>query len=101
MISRRHLLKLTAASVAAPGLAGTALAQGWPTRYVRLVVPFPPGGGTDVVARILANRLSELWGQQMVTENKGGAGSNIGIEAVARSDPDGYTILIGSLPFAI
>ena len=56
----------------------------WPRRFVRLVVPFPAGGGTDAVARIVANRLSEVWGQQMVIENKGGAGSNIGAEAVAR-----------------
>jgi tripartite-type tricarboxylate transporter receptor subunit TctC len=68
---------------------------------VRLVVPFPAGGGTDAVARILANRLSEVWGQQMVIENKGGAGSNIGADAVARSEPDGYTVLIGSLPLAV
>jgi tripartite-type tricarboxylate transporter receptor subunit TctC len=68
---------------------------------VRLVVPFTPGGGTDGVARILAQRLSEIWGQQMVIENKGGAGSNLGAEAVARSDPDGYTVLIGSLPLAV
>jgi tripartite-type tricarboxylate transporter receptor subunit TctC len=64
-------------------------------------VPFPPGGGTDGVARILANRLSEVWGQQLVIENKGGAGSNIGAETVARSDADGYTMLIGSLPLAV
>ena len=78
-----------------------ARAQGWPRRVVRLVVPFPAGGGTDAVARILANRLSALWGQQMVIENKGGAGSNIGAEAVARADPDGYSVLIGSLPLAV
>ena len=82
-------------------LGANFLLQGWPNRFVRLVVPFPAGGGTDAVARILANRLSEVWGQQMVIENKGGAGSNIGAEAVARSDPDGYTMLIGSLPLAV
>jgi tripartite-type tricarboxylate transporter receptor subunit TctC len=104
MITRRKVAGFCAAAALAPAFIRRASAQdasGWPRRFVRLVVPFPPGGGTDVVARILANRLSELWGQQMVIENKGGAGSNIGIEAVARSDPDGYTILIGSLPFAI
>src|SRR5262249_53679927 len=104
MITRRQAARFCAAAALAPAFAGHAGAQGassWPNRFVRLVVPFPPGGGTDVVARILTNRLSEVWGQQMVIENKPGAGSNLGIETVARSDPDGYTILIGSLPFAI
>ena len=101
MISRRHLLRMTAASVAAPALASSAFAQGWPSRYVRLIVPFPPGGGTDAVARILSVRLSEVWGQQVVIENKGGAGSNIGNEAAARSEPDGYTMLLGTLPLAV
>ena len=64
-------------------------------------MPFAPGGGTDAIARILATRLSEMWGQQMVIENRGGAGTNIGIETVARSDPDGYTVLLHSLPFAV
>ena len=102
MITRRRLAGLAAASALAPALtAGAARAQAWPRRFVKLVVPFPPGGGTDGVARILANRLSEVWGQQMVIENKGGAGSNIGAEAVARAEPDGYTMLIGSLPLAV
>jgi tripartite-type tricarboxylate transporter receptor subunit TctC len=78
-----------------------ALAQKYPTRYVRLVVPFPPGGGGDAVARPLANRLSEIWGQQVVIENKGGAGGNIGSQAVAQAEADGYTLLIGSAYLAI
>jgi tripartite-type tricarboxylate transporter receptor subunit TctC len=85
----------------APALATRSFGQSWPNRFVRLVVPFPAGGGTDVVARIIANRLSEIWGQQMVIENKGGAGSNIGADAVARAEPDGHTLLIGSLPMAV
>src|ERR1700754_1238409 len=102
MITRRHLVGLAAASALAPAVSVRAVyAQGWPRRAVRLVVPFAPGGGTDAVARILSTRLSEIWGQQMVIENRGGAGSNIGIETVARSEPDGYTVLIASLPFAI
>jgi len=101
MITRRKLTQLGAAAAFAPAIVGRAGAQGWPNRHVRLIVPFPAGGGTDVVARILTNRLSEIWGQQFVIENKGGAGSNIGIEAAARSDPDGYTVLIGSLPFVV
>jgi tripartite-type tricarboxylate transporter receptor subunit TctC len=107
MVTRRRLAGLLTASALAPVLTeGPAWAQAsplqsWPNRFVRLVVPFPAGGGTDAVARILAERLSELWGQQMVIENKGGAGSNIGAEAVARADPDGYTVLVGSLPLAV
>jgi tripartite-type tricarboxylate transporter receptor subunit TctC len=107
MIDRRRFAGCFAAAALAPAVTGTCAwaqtssLQAWPNRFVRLVVPFPAGGGTDAVARILANRLSEVWGQQMVIENKGGAGSNIGAEAVARSDPDGYTMLIGSLPLAV
>src|SRR5262245_44598330 len=108
MIDRRRLIGLAAASALSPGvITRPAFAQGaaqvtpWPRRVVRLVAPFPPGGGTDAVARLMANRLSEVWGQQMVIENKGGAGSNIGTDLVARSEPDGYTILIGSLPMAV
>ena len=101
MLTRRSLAGLCAAAACAPALIGRARAQSWPGRHVRLVVPFPAGGGTDIIARILANRLSEIWGQQMVIENKGGAGSNIGAEAVARAEPDGYTLLIGSLPVAV
>ena len=102
MISRRRLIGLSAAAALAP-VAGrrAAFAQAWPTRVVRLIAPFPAGGGTDAVGRIIAGRLSEIWGQQVVTENRGGAGSNIGIEAAARSDPDGYTLLIASLPLAV
>jgi len=102
MIDRRCLIALAGASAAAPLVPRAAGAQpAWPNRPVRLIVPFTPGGGTDGVARIISARLSEMWGQQMVIENKGGAGSNIGIEHVARSDADGYTVLIASLPFAI
>ena len=104
MISRRHAIGLAALVALPPGLVGRTFAQtipAWPTRTVRLVVPFAPGGSTDAMARIIANRLSEIWGQQMVVENRGGGGSNIGHEAVVRSDPDGYTVLIASLPLAV
>src|SRR5205807_394457 len=76
-------------------------AQGWPNRFVRLVVPFPPGGGTDAIARVVSVKLSEIWGQQMVVENRGGGATNIGTEAVARAEPDGYTVLLQSLPLAV
>jgi tripartite-type tricarboxylate transporter receptor subunit TctC len=101
MLTRRRMAGICAGAAFAPAVIGLARAQGWPNRHVRLIVPFPAGGGTDIIARILANRLSEIWGQQMVIENKGGAGSNIGAEAVARAEPDGYTLLIGSLPVAV
>src|SRR5262245_21735573 len=102
MITRRHLVGLAAASALAPtSLSRVAYSQPWPNRIVKLVAPFPPGGGTDVVARILTNRLSEVWGQQVIVENKPGAGGNFGAEQVARADPDGYTILIAALPMAV
>src|SRR5262249_9635881 len=85
-----------AAFALAPAVSRTALAQDWPTRPVRIVVPYAPGGSTDTVARITADRPSRIWGQQVVIENKPGAGTNIAAAAVAGSDPDGYTIFIGS-----
>jgi tripartite-type tricarboxylate transporter receptor subunit TctC len=106
MITRRRLLKTSGAVALAPALMPRgAWSQGpaanWPTRFVRMIVPFPPGGGTDAVGRILAVRLSEIWGQQVVIENRGGAGSNIGNEAAARSEPDGYTMLFATVALAI
>ena len=104
MISRRHAIGLATSAALTPGFVARTLAQSvpaWPTRIVRLVVPFAPGGSTDAMARIIAHRLSEIWGQQMVVENRGGGGSNIGHEAVARADPDGYSVLIASLPLAV
>jgi tripartite-type tricarboxylate transporter receptor subunit TctC len=85
-----------AAFALAPAVSRPALEQDWPTRPVRIVVPYAPGGSTDTVARITADRLSRIWGQQVVIENKPGAGTNIAAAAVASSDPDGYTIFIGS-----
>jgi tripartite-type tricarboxylate transporter receptor subunit TctC len=79
----------------APGLiAGASQAQEWPSRPVRLIVPFPPGGGADAIARIVSVRLAEMWGQQVVIESRAGAGGNIASEAVARSAPDGYTLYL-------
>ena len=101
MITRRRMAGLAGAFALAPTLTGRASAQSWPNRFVRLVVPFPPGGGTDAIARIVAGKLSEIWGQQMVVENRGGGASNIGHEAVARAEPDGYTMLIASMPLAV
>ena len=104
IISRRRLLRLSAALTLAPlatdPLSPAARAQGetqtppWPNRFVRLIVPYPAGGGADTIARILAGRLSESWGQQLLIENRGGAGGNIASEAAARSAPDGYTLYL-------
>ncbi len=73
----------------------------WPTRPVRMILPFPPGGGTDILGRLIAERLSAGIGQPVVTENRGGAGGNVGAEAAARSAPDGYTIVLVAPSLAI
>jgi tripartite-type tricarboxylate transporter receptor subunit TctC len=94
--SRRTLL---AAGMAATAFARPALAQGtnWPNRPVRVIVPWPPGGSTDVLVRIYAERLQPLLGQPIVVENRAGAGGNIGIDAAAKATPDGYTFAICSV----
>jgi tripartite-type tricarboxylate transporter receptor subunit TctC len=74
-----------------------ALSQGYPSKPIRMIVPFAPGGASDFVGRILQPRLSELLGQQVVVENRGGAAGNIGVEAAARSAPDGHTLLLGNI----
>jgi tripartite-type tricarboxylate transporter receptor subunit TctC len=94
-IPRRRFLQLGASAAALPALPRLARAQAWPTRVVRLVVGFPAGGGNDAAARIVANRLSEVWGQQVIVENKGGAGGKIAFETVAHAAPDGYSMLLG------
>jgi len=89
------MIALSAASALAPGaLHRPALAQAWPNRFVRVIVPFPAGGGADTIARLVGARLSDKWGQQVVIENKGGAGGNLAAEATARSAPDGYTMFL-------
>ena len=86
---RRTLL----AAAAGISLASPAIAQSWPARPIRLVIPYPPGGGTDIAGRIIAHRLGNVWGQTVVVENRGGAGGMIGTRAVGQAEPDGYTLL--------
>ena len=95
MLNRRRFAGLAAAAMAAPSLLlSRALGADWPAKPVRVVVPFTPGGSTDITARLVSNRLQEVWGQSVVVENKPGAGGNIAADMVAHSDPDGYTIFI-------
>jgi tripartite-type tricarboxylate transporter receptor subunit TctC len=77
--------------------AGQAFAQGWPAKPVTFVVPFAPGGGTDITARIMAARLTQKWGQSVIVENRGGAGGLLGADVVAKAKPDGYTLLIANV----
>ena len=84
-LPRRRFLHLAASAVSLPAMSRIAQAQVWPSRPVRFLVGFPAGGGADAAARIVAHRFSEVWGQQVVIENKGGAGGNIAIDAVAPS----------------
>jgi tripartite-type tricarboxylate transporter receptor subunit TctC len=90
---RRQFLHLAAGAAALPAFSRSARAQAFPTRPVRIIVPYAPAGGTDIVARILAQQLSDQLGQQFIIENRPGANSNIGTEAVVRAPPDGYTLL--------
>ena len=91
-----HALHLSLIALLLAGApAGRALAQAYPLKPVRLVVPFPPSGGNDVFARIVAQKLSEAWKQQVLVENRPGAGGAVGTELVARSSADGYTLLLG------
>ncbi len=88
---------LVAALCAAPMLqSGASMAQAWPSKPIRMMVPFPPGGSTDIVARIVAQKLSERLGQSIIIENRGGGGGTIGTAAVAKSAPDGYSLAVAS-----
>src|SRR6266581_961671 len=93
--SRRRFLHLAAGAVAVPAVARVARAQTYPTRPITMVVPFPPGAGTDTVARLIAERMRGALGQPVVIENVAGANGSIGTGRVARAAPDGYTIILG------
>jgi tripartite-type tricarboxylate transporter receptor subunit TctC len=92
-IPRRRFLQLTGAAALAP-FAQVARADTFPSRVVKLVVGFPPGGGADLASRIVANRLSEIWSQQVIVENRPGAGARLALDAVAHAAADGYTMLL-------
>ena len=95
-------LRLLAATAALwLALPAAALAQGYPSKPVRVIVPYPPGGPTDIVARTVSQKLTEQTGQTFVVENRAGAGGNLGAEAVARAQPDGYTLLVATTAHAI
>ena len=94
---------MTIAVIAAASVmtTGTVYAQAYPARTVRIIVPYVPGGGVDFVGRVVATKLTELWNHPVIVENRPGAGTNIGSEFVARSAPDGYTLLVGGVPNSV
>ena len=98
---RRRVLHLAASAVAVATVSRPARGQVYPTRPVRIIVGFTPGGTTDIAARLIGQRLSERLGQQFVIENRPGAGSNIAAEAAINASPDGYTLLLVGAPNAI
>jgi tripartite-type tricarboxylate transporter receptor subunit TctC len=100
-LSRRRFLRLTAGAAALPAATRIACAQGYPTRPVRLIVGTPPGGPQDIIARLMGQWLSERLGQPFIIESRPGAGTNIGTEAVVKSPPDGYTLLLVNAASAI
>src|SRR5262249_9490702 len=100
-LPRRQFLHLVAGAATLPVVSSIARAQAYPVRLVRIVVPVAAGGANDVTARLIGQWLSEHLGQQFVIENRPGAGTNIGTEAVIRATPDGYTLLIAGSNAAI
>jgi tripartite-type tricarboxylate transporter receptor subunit TctC len=99
IVTRR--LSLAVCTLALAALAGAALAQSYPARPIRMILPFPPGGPTDITGRAIAQKLGEQLGQSVVPDNRPGAAGNIGLELAAKSPPDGYTIVLTAPPIAI
>jgi len=96
-LPRRQFLHLAAGAAALPAVSRIARAQAYPSRPITMIVPFAPGGGTDVAARIVGDHMSRTLGQQVVIQNVAGAGGTIGSTRAMRADPDGYTILMGQM----
>lgn len=96
-LPRRHTLAAASALALAAALPGVALAQAYPNKPITMIVPFPAGGTTDILARIMGKALEGELGQPVVIDNKGGAGGNIGAQAAARATPDGYTLMMGTV----
>jgi tripartite-type tricarboxylate transporter receptor subunit TctC len=100
MVRMKKMMKLGAA-VLVLTLVGVCQAQDYPSRAVRVVVPFAPGGSVDIFGRLVSQKLTERWGRPVLVENRAGAGGNLGAETVAKSAPDGYTLLVAGIPHAI
>src|SRR5882724_10046859 len=100
-LSRRRMLAGTVAVLAAPFLARAASAQAWPARPVRVIIPYPAGGGADTTGRIFFAKLGEAFGQQFIIDNRGGAGGTIAEAVAAKADPDGYTLLWDATAFSV
>src|SRR5213592_3503574 len=100
-MNRRRCLHLLAGAAALAAASGGAWAQAWPTRPVRIIVPFQPGGSTDIFARLAAQKLTEHFGKQFYVENIAGATGNVGTAQAARAAPDGYTLLIAFSSYVV
>ena len=90
----RHTVLIAAVAVCAAGICGTASAQSYPSKPIRIIVPFPAGGTSDILTRLIGAKLTEAWGQQVLPDNRPGANGNIGADVVARAAPDAYTLVL-------